>query len=82
MKNWIVEYKAHKIEVINALREGDQLIVDGEMQDRLIGLTLQSRLFGRIRSGDGEGEQIKVSLGGWFAVNCHVFAKDRHIFTG
>jgi hypothetical protein len=82
MKTWSVEYKGHKIEVVNGGRDGDQLIVDGEIQDRITGLTLQSRLFGRIRSGDGEGEQIKVSLGGWFSVKCHIFSNDNHLFSG
>jgi hypothetical protein len=50
MKTWSVEYKGHKIEVVNGGRDGDQLIVDGEIQDRITGLTLQSRLFGRIRA--------------------------------
>ena len=82
MKTWSVEYKGHKIEVQNGRRDGDQLVVDGEVQDRITGFTLQSRLFGRIRSGDGQGEQIKVSLGGWFAVKCHVFADDKHLHSG
>lgn len=82
MKTWSVEYKGHKIEVHNGGRHGDQLLVDGELQDRITGLTLQSRLVGRIRFGDGEGEQIRVSLGGMFAVKRHIFVDDKHLFTG
>ena len=30
----------------------------------------------------GEGEPIRVSLGGWFTIGCHVFVDDRLIHTG
>ena len=79
MKKWLFKYKEHDIEVTNRIR-GEELRVDGELQDAQTGIGVRSRLYGRIKSGQGEGERIKVSIGDWFVVNCIVFIDDREVF--
>ena len=73
MKAWEIAYKDHTIRVENAWFSGERLLVDGELQDEQIGHGSRSRLYGVIRDGDGAGEQIKVSLGAWFSVQCRIF---------
>ncbi|MCK4294352.1 MAG: hypothetical protein KAY65_14230 [Planctomycetes bacterium] len=75
MKVWQVQYKGHDIRVENRLR-GEKLIVDGKIQDEGIGMGFRSRMYGRIKNGDGAGEKIKVSLGGWFGIDCRIFIDD------
>jgi hypothetical protein len=78
MKTWNIKYKGHAIRVENGV-SGERLIVDGELQDEQTGFAVRSRLWGRIRSGDGGGEVVKVSLGGWFGTDCRIFVDDKLI---
>ncbi|MCA8997639.1 MAG: hypothetical protein KDA80_11655 [Planctomycetaceae bacterium] len=79
MAKWEIEYKGHKIEV--RTRPNSRLTVDGEVQDETFGFGTRSRLWGRIKSGDGEGEQIRASVGGeWFSYSCAVFIDDTQVF--
>lgn len=80
MKQWCFKYKEHDVEIRNGWIKGEALIVDGELQDQRIGSGTRSRLYGRIKSGQGQGELIKVSLGGWFSITCVVFIDDREVF--
>lgn len=80
MTQWRFKYKDHDIEVRNGWIKGEALSVDGELQDERIGFGVRSRLYGRIKSGSGQGELIKVSLGGWFRIGCIVFIDDRETF--
>ena len=82
MKTWNIKHKGHEIRVENGWFSGERLIVDGETQDGRRGFGVRSQLCGRIRGGNGEGEPIRVSLGGWFTIGCHVFVDDRLIHTG
>ncbi len=82
MKTWQITYKGHAIRVQNGWFSGEQLSVDGETQDARRGFAFRSQLSGRIRSGDGAGELIRVSLGGWFIIGCDLFIDDRPIPTG
>ena len=79
MKTWRFTHKGHCIEVTNSLCR-ERLIVDGELQDERSGPGVRSRLSGRIKSGDGLDERIKVSLGGCRSVGCVVFIDDMEIF--
>ena len=79
MKIWDIKYKGHIIRIDNGWR-GEKLLVDGELQDEQIGFGIRSRLYGRIKSGDGKDELIKVSLGGYFSIGCIVFVDDREVF--
>lgn len=81
MKAWNIKYKGHDIRVENGWLSGERLIVDGETQDARRGFALRSQLTGRIRSGDGAGEPVRASLGGWFIIGCDVFVDDRAIPT-
>ena len=72
MKAWEIAYKGHTIRVENRAF-GERLLVDGELQDCQIGLGSRSRLYGVIGDGDGAGEQIKVSFGSTFTVQCRIF---------
>ena len=79
MKKFEVEYKGHRIRVENRV-SGERLIVDDELQDEQIGSATRSRLYGRIKGGKGDGETIKVSIGGWFTANCRIFVDDKRVF--
>ncbi|MDP6543381.1 MAG: hypothetical protein QGH60_05275 [Phycisphaerae bacterium] len=79
MKTWKLTHKGHPIEVTNSLFR-ERLIVDGELQDERTGLGLRSRLSGKIKSGEGSGATIKVSLGGFWVVGCVVFINDTEVF--
>lgn len=80
MSSWEVEYKGHSIRVENTMFSGERLIVDREIQDETLGAGTRSRLYGRIRSGDGAGEKVKVSLGGMITVGCRIFIDDKLVF--
>ena len=77
MKNWNLNYKGHQIRVENGWFSGERLIVDGELQDEQKGFAARSRLWGKIRNGDGAGETIKVTLGGWLSISGRVFIDDK-----
>lgn len=79
-KIWEVNYKGHRIRVENSWF-GEKLIVDDELQDEQIGYGCRSRLFGKIKSGEGQGEIIKVSAGGTWTVACRIFIDDRLILS-
>lgn len=82
MKSWNITHKSHQVRVENGWFSGERLFVDGELQDEHKGLALRSQLTGKIRTGEGAGETIKVSLGGWFIISCRIFANDSLIFKG
>lgn len=82
MKTWITQYKGHEIRVENGWFSGERLIVDGQIQDEHKGIGFGSRLWGKIPDSDGAGEAIKVSLGGWFVINCRIFVDDKLIQSG
>jgi hypothetical protein len=82
MKSWNIKHKGHEICVENGWFSGERLIVDGEIQDEHTGFAFRSRLWGKVRNGDGAGEAIKVSLGGWFGISCRIFVDDRLIPSG
>lgn len=81
MKVWQVQYKGHDIRVENSYIKGEKLIVDGKIQDVGMGMGVRSRLWGTIRGGDGDGERIKVSLGGWLRIDCRIFIDDELILA-
>jgi len=80
MKKWHIKYKEHDIEIQNSWFKGEALLVDGTLQDQRIGFAVRSQLYGKIENGQGEGETIKVSLGGWFCCNCIVFINNKEVF--
>ncbi|WP_257985161.1 hypothetical protein [Bacillus sp. T33-2] len=81
MTVWETKYKMHTIRVENTWKT-EKLYVDGELQDERIGYKSESRLYGRIRTGENETEYIKVSIGAyWFTVQCRIFVSDRLVFS-
>lgn len=82
MKTWEIAYKGHEIRVENRALSGERLVVDGETQDEQKGFAFRSRLRGKIVDGEGAGETIKVSLGGWFTVSCSIFVDEKLIDSG
>ena len=80
MKKWDIKYKGHDIRVENGWLSGERLYVDGELQDEQVGFGLRSRLYGKVKENEGAGEDIKVSLGGWFTINCRIFIDGKLIF--
>ena len=79
MNTWKFEHKGHSIEVTNSMFRA-QLMVDGELQDEQTGFATHGLLHGKIKSGDGLGEIIKVSLRGFWSVGCVVFVNDTEVF--
>jgi hypothetical protein len=76
VKSWDVSYKGHSIRVENSSFGGERLLVDGELQDEHKGFDFRSRLQGCIKTGDGAGDRIKVSLGGLLSIQCRIFVND------
>lgn len=81
LSSWEVDYKGHKVKVENTWFGGERLYVDSELQDEQVGFDFRSRLYGRIKNGDGENESIKVSIGGWITVCCRIFINDTLVFS-
>ncbi len=81
MKVWEIEHSGHQIRVENSWSGSEKLIVDGELQDERMGLCTRSRLYGQIKSGSSQGENIKVSLGGWFSIGCRIFIDDKLVLS-
>ena len=79
-KVWEIGYKGHRIRVENRWFS-ERLMVDGELQDEQMGYAHRSRLFGSIKSGEGQGELIKVSAGGTWTIACRIFIDDRLVFS-
>ena len=79
MKVWEVNHKGHTIRVENSWFGPERLLVDGELQDDRRGIGLRSQLCGTIKNGEGAGDRIKDSLGGWFSIGCSIFVDDRLI---
>ena len=77
--SWEFDYKGHKIAI--RTRPHSRLMVDGAVQDETFGFGTRSRLWGRVKSGDGAGEQIRVSVGGgWRSYTCVAWIDDVEVF--
>ena len=68
MKKFELTHNGNTITVENSMT-CERLLVNGELQDEMIGLSVQQRLWGKLPAG----ETIKVSLGGIWAVHCRIF---------
>ena len=80
MSIWNVKYNGHDIRVENSWLSGERLFIDDELQDMKKGLGLRSVLYGKIKQSDGKDEEVRVSLGGWLTVDCHIFVDNKLVF--
>ena len=70
-KAWTYRYNGNTIEVRNSIA-GEELFVNGKLQDKKTGLKLSSDLKGKLDSG----EEIKASLGGAVKMQCSLFVNN------
>ena len=76
-KTWKVEYKGHRIEIINRMKE-EFLMIDGVTVDQNKRKSLfsyvipHSKLFAILELEDGTKHRIAVKLGSYFRFNCIV----------
>ena len=68
---WIANYNGVEIRIENSLLKGESLYVDGKLQDQQMN-AFSASLTGKITTSEGD-KLIKVNLGGFFKVNCHLF---------
>lgn len=66
-------YDGHTIQVENRWFAGEKLYVDGDLQDENIGLAIRATLTGSLKNDRNESKNIKVSMGGYFKMNCKLF---------
>jgi len=76
MKKWELNHNGNKVKVENRI-SGERLYVNDELQDERNGLSFNSRLYGQLPTG----ENIKVSLGGWFILQCRVFIDNKLVLS-
>ena len=79
MAQWDFQFKGHSIKIENSSSQ-QRLFVDGELQDELYGMGFRSRMYGVIRDGESAGEEVMVSLGGFWSVICRVFVDRRLVY--
>ena len=72
MKKREINYGDNTIIVENRV-SGERLYVNGELQDEQIGFTNRSRLWGKLQTG----EEIKITLGGFWGIQCRVFINNK-----
>lgn len=70
-KTWTYKYGSNTIEVKNGVA-GEELYVNGQLQDKKTGIKFSSDLKGKLDSG----EEIKASLGGAITVKCNLFVNN------
>ena len=77
MKRWEVNYSENVIVVENSAF-GERLFVNDDLQDERNGLIgNRVRLWGQLKTG----EQIKVSLGGTFKIQCRIFVDNKLVLS-
>lgn len=74
MKKWEINYGDNTIIVENRV-SGERLYVNGELQDEQIGFASRSRLWGKLQTG----EEIKITLGGFWGIHCRVFINNKMV---
>jgi len=71
-KTWTYKYGDNTIEVVNRA-SGEELRVNGELQDKQTGISDRSKLWGKLPTG----EEIKASLGGVLTIECSLFIDNK-----
>ena len=75
---WKTNYENNDIKIINSWFNGEKLFVNNVLQDERMGF-FSSNLTGHVRNARNEKEIIKVSLFGWFKIDCKLFINDQNI---
>jgi hypothetical protein len=75
MKKWERNHNGNIIRVENSVN-GERLYVNDELQDEQCGFAIRARLWGQLPTG----ESIKVSLGGWWTMQCRIFVDHKQVF--
>ncbi|MBS4218384.1 hypothetical protein KHA96_08675 [Bacillus sp. FJAT-49711] len=85
-KTWTFDYKGHRIEIINQVKE-EQLLIDGITIDRkqrkylLSHIIPYSKLSGTLELKDGTKHKVTVKLGGYVRLNCIVKIDNQEIYS-
>ena len=74
---WIANYYGTEIRIENSWFKGESLYIDGKLQDKQFN-AFSAGLTGKITTSDGK-KLIKVNLGGFFTINCHLFIDNEMI---
>lgn len=75
---WIANYGNNSIRVENNWFTGEKLFVNDQLQDSRMNF-FTADLSGHLFNENGNRENIKVNLSGWFSVGCRLFVNDRKI---
>lgn len=75
---WVAQYQNNEIRIENSWFKGERLFVNDKLQDNQINV-FGARLSGHITTNAGNKESVKVSLGGFFKINCFLFIEDEPI---
>lgn len=75
---WTANYGNNTIKVVNTWFGGEKLFVNDELQDEQMNF-FTADLSGHLFNENGNRENIKVNLSGWFSVGCRLFVNDRKI---
>jgi len=67
-KTWTYKYGGNTIEVKNSVFSGEELRVNGRLQNKQVNL-LSAQLTGKLDSG----EEIKANIGGTWTIKCRLF---------
>jgi len=74
MKKWEINHNGNVVRVENRI-SGERLYVNDELQDEQCGFATSVKLWGQLPTG----EQIKVSLGGWWTIQCRIFINHKQV---
>ena len=67
-KTWTYKYGGNTIVVTNSMFSGEELTVNGRLQDKQVNL-FSAQLTGKLDTG----EEIKANIGGTWTMQCRLF---------
>lgn len=76
---WVANYEENEIKIVNKWFAGEQLYVNGELQDEQLNFITPSNMTGTLITKNGEKLTIKSNLSGFFTVSCRLFIDDKKI---
>lgn len=79
-KTFEITHGGRHILVENRWFEGEKLFVDGELQDENLGLRFSGNLNGKLKQTESI-KNIKVTLGGFFAIQCKIFVDNELVYS-